>query len=289
MQSATVVCIRIPVTSLEGAIAFYTSVLSFRQISETAAAEGPFGPSRQARLQLGGEVIELVEYAARPGRPIPADSAGHDQWFQHLAIVVSDMAQAYQQLCQNKVQMTSSVPQTIPQSNPAAGGVKAVYFKDPDGHPLELIEFPPDKGDAKWRHGEQLFLGIDHTAIVVFQTEASLAFYRDHLGLSLQAESKNVGPEQENLSGVPGAVVRVSSLKAKAGPGVELLEYLSPPDGRSRPANTQPNDLWAWQIALAVADPAAVCRQLKVAAADAPSPEQLLQDPDGHLVQLIAS
>ena len=39
---------------------------------------------------------------------------------------------------------------------------------------------PPDKGNPKWHRGrDRLFLGIDHTAIVISDTEASLRFYRD--------------------------------------------------------------------------------------------------------------
>jgi catechol-2,3-dioxygenase len=76
-----------------------------------------------------------------------------------------------------------------------AAGIQAFYFKDPDGHPLEILRFPPDKGDAKWHlPTEKLFLGIDHTAIVVRNTEDSLKFYRDVLGLTVVGESENYGP-----------------------------------------------------------------------------------------------
>ena len=69
---------------------------------------------------------------------------------------------------------------------------KPFYFKDPDGHPLEILEFPTGKGNPKWhRETEDLFLGIDHTAIVVKDTEASLELYRDYLGLEVAGESEN--------------------------------------------------------------------------------------------------
>jgi len=55
---------------------------------------------------------------------------------------------------------------------------------------LEILEFPPDKGSAKWhRPTGNLFLGIDHTAIVVSDTDASLRFYRDLLGMCVAGES----------------------------------------------------------------------------------------------------
>jgi hypothetical protein len=40
----------------------------------------------------------LHEYLAPKGRPIPADSRSNDVWFQHIAIIVSDMDKAYKLL-----------------------------------------------------------------------------------------------------------------------------------------------------------------------------------------------
>ena len=79
-------------------------------------------------------------------------------------------------------------------------------FKDPDGHPLEIIRFPPGKGDPRWQNpGDRLFLGIDHTAIVVADTDAALRYYRDILGLRVAGQSENYGTEQEHLNNVFGA------------------------------------------------------------------------------------
>ena len=75
---------------------------------------------------------------------------------------------------------------------------------------------------------DKLFLGIDHTAIVISDTDASLRFYRDVLGLQVVGESENYGPEQERLNNVFGARLRITSLRAASGPGVEFLEYLAP-------------------------------------------------------------
>ena len=100
------------------------------------------------------------------------------------------------------------------------------------------------KGDARWhKKADRLFLGIDHTAIVVADTEASLAFYRDRLGLKVAGESENHGTEQEHLSNVFGARLRITTLRATKGPGIELLEYLTPRDGRPTPPDSRANDL----------------------------------------------
>src|SRR5262249_19559095 len=137
-----------------------------------------------------------------------------------------------------------------PAWNPDAGGIRAVYFRDPDGHPLELIQYPSGKGDARWQSKDRLFLGIDHTAIAASDTEQTLAFYRGRLGLRAIGGSENWGAEQERLSGVPGAHVRITALRARTGPGVELLHYLMPRGGRPMPTDTTDADLWSEAIVL---------------------------------------
>lgn len=253
--------IELTVADLDRSVRFFTEVLTFEKMSEIEASgaeqerlEGVFGLRlRRARLRLGEEVIDLTEYLAPEGRPLPVDSRSNDRWFQHIAIVVGDMDEAYRRLRASNVRYASSGPQRLPDWNPNAGGIEAFYFKDPDGHVLEAIHFPAGKGDPRWHgHGGPLFRGIDHTAIVVADTEASLRFYRDGLGLRLAGESENYGTEQEHLNNVFGARLRITALKAAAGPGIELLEYLSPQDGRPYPSDTRAVDLWHWQTRLDV-------------------------------------
>ena len=130
----------VPVSRLDRAVAFYTGALSF-------VADDPEA-SAGLVLHLGSEKIELIQ---RAGRPIPADSRSNDLWFQHLAIVVSDIDKAYAAVRRAGAMPISRQPQLLPAWNPNAGGISAVYFRDPDGHPLELIQFPPDKGEPRWQ------------------------------------------------------------------------------------------------------------------------------------------
>ena len=65
---------------------------------------------------------------------------------------------------------------------------------------------------------------------MVSNTQTSLKFYRDVLGMRLAGESMNSGTEQEHLNNVAGARLRISSLRAATGPGIEFLEYLTPRD-----------------------------------------------------------
>ena len=298
------------VGDVDRAAAFFANVLSFEKTADIEVAgeayehlEGVFGVRmRIVRMRLGDESIELTEYLAPRGRPAPPESRSHDRWFQHSAIIVSDMDRAYQWLRQNKVEHASSGPQLLPEWNKNAAGIRAFYFKDPDGDVLEILQFPSGKGAQKWhRPSDKLFLGIDHTAIVVGDTDVSLRFYRDLLGLKVVGESENYGTEQEHLNNVFGARLRITSLSAAAGPGIELLEYLSPRDGKAMPRDERANDLVHWQTALLTADADAVARSVRAAKVPFVSPGVVtipdaalgfragftVRDPDGHVMQLI--
>jgi catechol 2,3-dioxygenase-like lactoylglutathione lyase family enzyme len=250
------------VSDMDRAVAFYTGVLPFEKVSEHEAAGRPYelltgvfgARSHIVTLRMGVETIELTEFLAPKGRPVPTDLRANDRIFQHIAVVVSDIDQAYRLLREHTVEHASTGPQRLPDWNPNAGGIGAFYFRDPDRHFLEIISFPAGKGDSRW-HGRtnQLFLGIDHTAIVVDDTNAALRFYRDTLGFHVAGESENYDVEQEHLNNVFGARLRITALRVAKGPGIELLEYLAPRDGRGAPSDLHANDLAHWQTTI-VAD-----------------------------------
>jgi len=255
--------VAITVSDMNRALYFYTKVLPFQVEADDEVAGdgyahllGVFGArTRVVRLRLGDEHIELVDFLAPEGRPIPVDSHSNDHWFQHIAIVVSDMDEAYAHLREHHVTHASTGPQVLPDWNPNAGGIAAFYFRDPDGNTLEILDFPPGKGQPRWQSTEPLFLGIDHTAIVVGDTDASLRLWHDALGFQVVGESENYGPEQEHLNNVYGARLRITALKASGGGiGVEFLEYLAPSTGRPTPVDTQANDLWHWHVNVATGD-----------------------------------
>jgi catechol 2,3-dioxygenase-like lactoylglutathione lyase family enzyme len=249
--------ISMSVGDMDRSLEFYRTVLKFETLADQEIAGddvehlyGVFGARiRVVTLRLGAETLKLEEFIAPRGRPIPVDSHSNDVWFQHVAIIVRDMDQAFAWLRSRHVEFASTGPQLLPLWNPNAGGIAAFYFRDPDGHSLEVLHFPPGKGDPKWQApGDALFLGIDHSAIVVADTEASLRYYRDTLGLRVAGASENYGPEQERLNNVFGARLRITALRAEHGPGVELLEYLAPRTGRSMPVDTLSTDIWNWHI-----------------------------------------
>ncbi|HEY2917373.1 MAG TPA: VOC family protein [Candidatus Binatia bacterium] len=306
----SVEAVGVTVSDMDRSVEFFSKVLSFEKITdievhgpEYEKLQGVFGVRmRVVRMSLGEEMIELTQYLAPEGRPIPADWRSNDHWFQHIAIVVSNMDKAYQHLRARKVRHASTGPQTIPASNKVAAGIRAFYFKDPDGHNLEIIYFPQSKGDPRWQQKtDKLFLGIDHTAIVVSNTQNSLKFYRDLLGLRLAGESMNYGTEQEHLNNVAGARLHISGLRTASGPGIEFLEYLTPRDGRPAPKDTRANDLWHWQTTLSTARAEAAVRTLSGGRGRMISPGIaqafdrnlgftkgfLARDPDGHGLQIV--
>jgi catechol 2,3-dioxygenase-like lactoylglutathione lyase family enzyme len=301
--------IGITVSDMDRAVDFYSKVLTFEKISDTEVAgedyehlEGVFGlRMRVVRMKLGDEFIELTEYLAPKGRPIPVDSRSNDRWFQHIAIIVSDMDKAYASLRQNKVEHASSGPQRLPDWNKNAAGISAFYFKDPDEHPVEVLQFPPDKGLEKWhRPTDKLFLGIDHTAIVVWDTDASLKFYRDLLGMQVAGQSENYGTEQEHLNNVFGAHLRITALRGAGGPGIELLEYLAPRDGRPFPSDERASDVVHRQTVLLTRGADAAASQLGRSRVNFVSSgvvtnqtgelgfskALLVRDPDGHAIEI---
>jgi catechol 2,3-dioxygenase-like lactoylglutathione lyase family enzyme len=294
--STSVESVGMTVSDMDRAVEFY-SALTFQNVSEVEVLgdefehlEGVFGARmRIVRMKLGNEFLDLTQYLAPPGRPIPADSRSNDLWFQHIAIVVRDMDEAFQRLRALKVQFVSTGPQTLPPSIKAAAGIKAFYC-------------PPGKGDPRWQEKtDKLFLGIDHTAIGISNTGASLKFYRDLLGLRKAGESENFGTEQEHLNQVFGAHLHITGMRPDSGPGVEFLEYLTPTDGRPRPADVRANDIVHWQTNVVTGDVDGLAKTLRAAHVRFVSPGvvvvpkdkagfskgALVSDPDGHNVLLI--
>jgi len=296
-------------------VGFFTSVLQFEKIADFRVLgsaydkmEGVFNANmRVVRLRLGEQIVELTEYVSPPtGRPIPVPSYSNDAWFEHMAIVVSDMDAAYKVLQDNKVRQISAYPITIPQSNAGAAGIQAIKFHDPEGHDLELLHFPPGKGDPSWQKPtNKLFLGLSHTAMTVESSEKEVTFYRDLLGLGVGGVTLNSGETQEVLDNLFNDTCLVTELMpVSAPPHIELLDYKTPPGGRPMPADTAANDLWHWQTTLVTKDIAAVTDRLRKGGVRFVSPDVLaipaeaqaqlgfkkavmVRDPSGHAIRLV--
>lgn len=277
------------VADLDRTEAFYRDALGFQPVERTERTDaatqrlrGVASASRSLTMQLGQERVEFTQFRDA-GRPYPADSQSPDLWFQHFAIVVSDMDAAYARLQTVPFRPISvGGPQTLPEED---GHVRAFKFRDPDGHPLELIYFPPGTGRATWAGTGQrpLSLGIDHTAIGISRTPASKTFYAGLLGLSQAYEVLNRGPRQDDLDATFDAMVRITGVRPASadGPGVEFLDYRAPPTGRAMPADSRSNDLWHAHVVMAVDDLDRLIRTLDEAGVRFVSPG-IVPLPDGH-------
>lgn len=264
---------------------FYEQALGCRPVARAHRAGAAFttamgvaGGALSITLELGAQRIELLQFAL-PGRPYPAGTLASDLLFQHCAVVVRDMPEAFHRL--SAVGGWTAISRHGPQRLPvSSGGVTAFKFRDPEGHPLELLAFPAAGLPAHWRQASDNdpCLGIDHTAISVADGAASVAFYQA-LGLRVAGASTNAGAEQASLDGLPGPQVEVTALAAEqATPHLELLCYRRTQPGV--PADVRPSDIAAtrllWQA-----------RSVPGTRSRAGDPQALV-DPDGHRLLLVA-
>ncbi|MGO8740711.1 VOC family protein [Rhodoblastus sp.] len=218
-------------------------------------------------LNLGEARIEIVAAA----NPAAQNFVSNETGFQHFALVVADMGRAYDLLRQTPGWRPISLagPEQLPQSS---GGAAAFKFRDPEGHPLELLQFAhgavPDFWGARFAAApERVFHGVDHSGLATRDADASTRFWRD-LGFVCARRGLNRGAEQARLDGyaeIAEAEVEIISLAAPAGarPGVELLACRHPALA-SRAAGD--GDVAATEIVIAGAAKKGV----------------LLRDPDGH-------
>ena len=264
--------VELTVSDLAHAERFYVDALGF-QVQDRGDAEpvmvALYGADRIRQVSLRrGEQTLLLQAFEPQGAAYPAGALACDQVFQHFALPVTDIGAAYARLAPFGIAAISSAgPQQLPQSS---GGSTAFKFRDPDGHPLELIQFPQPGG-----------AGIDHSAIAANDVDRSIAFYRDQLGLRIAARQVNSGLEQDRLDGLRGTSVDVVALEPEQStPHIELLAYHTPPGGPTAPH--PPNDVAATRLVLEVAalpDPA-------VTFADG-TRGALVRDPDHHLLLLL--
>lgn len=296
----------ITVADLAGTAAFYRDGLGLEVGPEQTLGDpawnsllglGEGTTARSADVTVGQRVIKLVAFDP-PGRPYPTMRASNDQWFEHVALVAGDIAAVWERLKGGAPgEITKGAPVLLP---PNTGSVTAFKFRDPEGHPLELIFFPEGIGAPVWHQtvGSGI-IGYDHTAISVMDVERSVAFYTGLLGFSIAGRSLNQGPEQDRLDGLDGCLVDVVALAPTeaATPHLELLHYRTPP-GRTLTAEIQANDVASARQVHKVDDLDAMTQRLEAADVPFVSPGIVnlrtggrgaaVRDPDGHMIVLMA-
>jgi catechol 2,3-dioxygenase-like lactoylglutathione lyase family enzyme len=304
MHVSALLRVGMTVSDLRQAEAFYCDGLGFAAGNETVIDDPAWArlmgvdsdvTARAVAMRLGAQEIELVAFDP-PGRPYPDTRAANDRWFQHIAIVVNDIEGVSARLERlSSSPISTGGPQLLPANT---GAVTAFKFRDPEGHPLELLRFPPGVGDAAWHHGEGSGpLGYDHSAIVVHDLERSLSFYTELLGFRVGGRSLNTGVEQDRLDGLSDCVVDVVGLAPAdvPTPHLELLHYRQPP-GRVPSADVRTTDIASTRQVYRVDDLDSLVGRLEEAGATFVSTGIVtlgngeraasVRDPDGHMIVL---
>ncbi len=296
--------VSITVADLAGTAAFYRDWLGLdvgpeQSLGDPAWADllglEPDSTARAVDIMVGGHAIKLVAFDPL-GQPYPAMRASNDEWFEHVALVAGDMTAAWERLEGGTPgEVTIGAPVLLP---PNTGSVTAFKFRDPEGHPLELISFPKGVGAPVWHQtpGSGI-LGYDHTAISVMDMERSVDFYTGLLGFHIGGRSLNQGPEQDRLDELPACEVDVVALQPSevATPHVALLHYRTPL-GRTLTAPVNANDVAAARQVHQVDDLETLAKRLKeadvpivssgIVTLKAGGRAASVRDPDGHMIVL---
>ena len=96
----------------------------------------PGAALRQVCLRLGDTMLELLEYAAPPS-PTERPLASHCIGASHVAFQVDDIGAVKAELEGHGVPFFSDINVV---DDGVLAGWRWVYFADPDGYPLELVE-----------------------------------------------------------------------------------------------------------------------------------------------------
>jgi catechol 2,3-dioxygenase-like lactoylglutathione lyase family enzyme len=296
--------VSITVADLSAAAAFYRDALGLEVGPEQSLTDPAWDrllglrqgtKARAADVAIGRQTIKLVAFDP-PGWSYPKPRASNEQWFEHVALVTGDVKAAWQRL-------EAASPETITRSGPVrlppnTGGVTAFKFRDPEGHPLELISFPKGVGDPVWQQQARSGIaGYDHTAIAVDDLDQSLAFYTEQLGMRIVGRSLNQGSEQDRLDGLKDCQVDVVALAPQqVPPHLELLHYRTP-EGRSLSAAIGASDVASARQVYRVDDLDALASRLEAADVAFVSPgivalksgarAAAIRDPDRHMIVLM--
>ncbi len=136
----------ITVKDLESSIRFYHDVLGLEFVNEPSpwldgaelgpAVGVPGAALRQVSLKLGDTTLELLEYKSPPSEtatPLMSNNIGAS----HVAFLVDDIEATRAELEAKGIEFFSAVNVV---DEGVLAGWRWVYFADPDGYPLELVQ-----------------------------------------------------------------------------------------------------------------------------------------------------
>lgn len=139
------------VTNLERSLAFYQETLGLElvgvmdRVGEDISRIVGFPDAflKIAFLKLPGcdLSLELIEYVSPKGQLV--DTRAFNPGNSHICFKVEDIHSAYTELREKGVRFKSEPVEVL---TGMGKGRKAVYFSDPDGINLELVQFPKSQG-----------------------------------------------------------------------------------------------------------------------------------------------
>src|SRR6266853_6318624 len=141
-------------------------------------------------------------------------------------------------------------------------------------------------------------IGADHTGITVSNLERSLEFWQNVLGFEFSHRAHQTSEMASEITGVPGAEIKLAVVKAPGGHKIELLEYLAPPDRKH--VNFRPCDVGSVHVALTVDKLDAILEKIAASGWKAAGKPQTLKtgpnagkrvvyvrDPDGTTIEFM--
>jgi glyoxylase I family protein len=142
-------------------------------------------------------------------------------------------------------------------------------------------------------------ISADHTGITVSNLERSLDFWQNVLGFEFSHRAHQTSEMASEITGVPGAEIKLAVVKAPGGHKIELLEYLAPPD-RKKHVDLRPCDVGSVHVALTVDNLDAVLQKIAASGWKAAGKPQTLKsgpnvgkrvvyvrDPDGTTIEFM--
>jgi catechol 2,3-dioxygenase-like lactoylglutathione lyase family enzyme len=142
-------------------------------------------------------------------------------------------------------------------------------------------------------------IAADHTGITVSNLEHSLEFWQNVLGFEFSHRAHQTSEMASEVTGVPGAEIKLAVVKAPGGHKIELLEYLAPPD-RKQHVDLRPCDVGSVHVALTVDNLNSVLRRIAaygwkgagkpqtlIAGPNAGKRVVYVRDPDGTTIEFM--
>ncbi len=213
--------VEIGVADLDRSREFYTGLLGLAEgRTEQDAAGHPVG-----WLESRTGAVKLVEVGA-DGRPSEWQRDDLQCGIRHFGLKVRDVDGWADRLARAGVEFAM-------QPFDAFGGVRIVFFFDPDGAYLELVQGYVQHNELWSERLAQLEIDgddgwdgrprFDHVAITVPDLEAALACYRDQLGFSVVGQLVRPDDDRGFL---------ITNLRAGGGT-LEVFSYAEPTHGRT--------------------------------------------------------